>query len=415
MVHPVHQSVVERLAAARAGPARRGHRAARARVVRRAGRVGQDDDARRAGRVAGGRRARPGRDHRRRVQQARRRGADRAARRGAGAAGRRGRRRARPDVPRAGSRDARATPASRSTRSSTATSCSASCFPDGHGGRPRSARPRVLAAQARPPGDGGRGRGGPGAWARRARVRGVRAGDRGVGRRRLRRPRRPRAAPAPGATTAVLARWRARLRGLLVDEAQDLDRTQLELALLLAAPGNRVFLVGDDDQTIYGWRLADVRRVLGLAASLPGPPARRPRDELPLPAPGRRACGAARRAQPRAVRQADPRRAEGAPDGSSSRRTADDDVVRAARAMASWPADDSTRAVLPGRTGSCSSAVVAALDLGLPFRAPDLALPIEDARIDGCSTGWRRPTAPAAARGARRRPASRARRGGTTG
>ena len=57
---------------------------------------------------------------------------------------------------------------------------------------------------------------------------------------------------------------------LLVDEAQDLDRAQLRLALLLAAPANRVFFVGDDDQSIYGWRLADVRRVLSLADALPG-------------------------------------------------------------------------------------------------------------------------------------------------
>src|SRR5688572_8930719 len=68
----------------------------------------------------------------------------------------------------------------------------------------------------------------------------------------------------------VLAVWRAACAHLLVDEVQDVDRTQLRLALLLAAPENRIFLVGDDDQTIYGWRLADVRRVLGLAASLPG-------------------------------------------------------------------------------------------------------------------------------------------------
>jgi superfamily I DNA/RNA helicase len=34
-----------------------------------------------------------------------------------------------------------------------------------------------------------------------------------------------------------------------VDEVQDVDRSQLRLALLLAAPANHVFLVGDDDQT----------------------------------------------------------------------------------------------------------------------------------------------------------------------
>ena len=68
----------------------------------------------------------------------------------------------------------------------------------------------------------------------------------------------------------ILARWRARASELLVDEAQDLDRAQLRLALLLARPANRIFLVGDDDQSIYGWRLADVRRVLSLADALPG-------------------------------------------------------------------------------------------------------------------------------------------------
>src|SRR5204863_8493912 len=72
------------------------------------------------------------------------------------------------------------------------------------------------------------------------------------------------------ADVSLLARWRERCSHLLVDEAQDLDRSQLRLALLLAAPENRIFLVGDDDQSIYGWRLADVRRVLGLAAPLPG-------------------------------------------------------------------------------------------------------------------------------------------------
>jgi superfamily I DNA/RNA helicase len=62
--------------------------------------------------------------------------------------------------------------------------------------------------------------------------------------------------------SGILRRWRERCGHLLVDEAQDLDRAQLRLALLLAAPENRVLFVGDDDQSIYGWRLADVRRVL---------------------------------------------------------------------------------------------------------------------------------------------------------
>ena len=47
---------------------------------------------------------------------------------------------------------------------------------------------------------------------------------------------------------ALLERWRARCRALFVDETQDLDRSQLALACLLAAPANDLFLVGDDDQ-----------------------------------------------------------------------------------------------------------------------------------------------------------------------
>lgn len=79
-----------------------------------------------------------------------------------------------------------------------------------------------------------------------------------------------RAGPALRADAALLARWRGRTRVLFVDEAQDLDRTQLDLALLLTGERRDIFLVGDDDQTIYAWRLADVRRVLGLASALPG-------------------------------------------------------------------------------------------------------------------------------------------------
>jgi superfamily I DNA/RNA helicase len=60
----------------------------------------------------------------------------------------------------------------------------------------------------------------------------------------------------------LLAAWRQRCSTLLVDEVQDVDRSQLELALALAGDRRDIFLVGDDDQTIYAWRLADVNRLV---------------------------------------------------------------------------------------------------------------------------------------------------------
>ena len=56
--------------------------------------------------------------------------------------------------------------------------------------------------------------------------------------------------------------WQARFSHVLVDEYQDVDGTQVELVALLAEPERNLFVVGDDDQTIYAWRLADVRRIL---------------------------------------------------------------------------------------------------------------------------------------------------------
>jgi DNA helicase II / ATP-dependent DNA helicase PcrA len=180
---------------------------------------------------------------------------------------------------------------------------------------------------------------------------------------------------------APLARWRERTATLLVDEAQDLDRTQLELALLLAAPGDNAFFVGDDDQSIYGWRLADVRRVLGLAAELPG--LRRVdlavNYRCPRPVIQRAVRLVEHNAERFAKRILPGPSATGrlvlAPDAS-------DDVVRIRRAMGTWPADGSTRAVLARTNRELLAAMVAVLDLGLPFRAPDLALPLEDPRVD---------------------------------
>jgi superfamily I DNA/RNA helicase len=70
--------------------------------------------------------------------------------------------------------------------------------------------------------------------------------------------------------SALRARWQARFSHLAVDEFQDVDAAQLRLVRILAEPEQNLFVVGDDDQTIYAWRLADVRRILGFTALYPG-------------------------------------------------------------------------------------------------------------------------------------------------
>ena len=184
------------------------------------------------------------------------------------------------------------------------------------------------------------------------------------------------------ADPAVLARWRGRCAHLLVDEVQDVDRAQLRLALLLAAPANRILLVGDDDQSIYGWRLADVRRVLGLDALLDGPATGRPRGQLPVPGAGRGARRPARRPQPGAVREADPGRAGAPRAGWSWRPTATTTRSGSSGSCGRWPDDGSTQAVLARTNRELIPAVVVALALGRPFRAPRLALPLEDPALD---------------------------------
>ncbi len=67
----------------------------------------------------------------------------------------------------------------------------------------------------------------------------------------------------------VRLRWQSRFSHVCVDEFQDVDAAQLRLVRLLAAPEDNLFVVGDDDQTIYAWRLADVRRILRFSAEYP--------------------------------------------------------------------------------------------------------------------------------------------------
>ena len=51
--------------------------------------------------------------------------------------------------------------------------------------------------------------------------------------------------------------WRQRFKWILVDEFQDVSPAQYDVLCLLAAPANNLFVVGDDDQSIYGFRGAD--------------------------------------------------------------------------------------------------------------------------------------------------------------
>ena len=183
------------------------------------------------------------------------------------------------------------------------------------------------------------------------------------------------------ADPAALARWRRRTAHLLVDEAQDLDRTQLRLAFLLAAPANRIFLVGDDDQSIYGWRLADVRRILGLADSLPG--LRRVDLEVNYRCPDVVVRRADRLIQRNVARFAKRIRARAdAPGSIILAADAGDDEARAARVLHAWPADDGTRAFLARTNRGLHPAVVAALEADTPFSAPDLELLVESPALD---------------------------------
>lgn len=60
----------------------------------------------------------------------------------------------------------------------------------------------------------------------------------------------------------VLSRYQDRFKYILVDEYQDTNRSQFELVTYLAAKKRNICVVGDEDQSIYSWRGADIRNIL---------------------------------------------------------------------------------------------------------------------------------------------------------
>ncbi len=68
----------------------------------------------------------------------------------------------------------------------------------------------------------------------------------------------------------VLEKYRMRYRYLMIDEYQDTNHAQLELVLQLGGQHRNVVVVGDDDQSIYAWRGADIRNILEFEDHFPG-------------------------------------------------------------------------------------------------------------------------------------------------
>ncbi len=70
-------------------------------------------------------------------------------------------------------------------------------------------------------------------------------------------------------SASVREKWQARFQYIHVDEYQDTNRVQYELMRLLTGPKRNVCVVGDEDQSIYRWRGADVSILMSFSRDFP--------------------------------------------------------------------------------------------------------------------------------------------------
>ncbi|WP_072525420.1 ATP-dependent helicase [Clostridium sp. Marseille-P3244] len=68
----------------------------------------------------------------------------------------------------------------------------------------------------------------------------------------------------------VLALWQRKFKYILIDEFQDINRIQYDVIRMLALPEDNLFVVGDDDQAIYGFRGADAGLMFRFREDYPG-------------------------------------------------------------------------------------------------------------------------------------------------
>ena len=70
--------------------------------------------------------------------------------------------------------------------------------------------------------------------------------------------------------TDILSAWQKKYRYILIDEFQDINTIQFKIMQMLAAPENNLFVVGDDDQSIYRFRGSKPEIMLGFQKTYPG-------------------------------------------------------------------------------------------------------------------------------------------------